>query len=426
MELKRGASRARQTVAFAPYVAVPKLGVAPLRQQQPCLHRVVRAGHRVALPGVRARLVPVMVTAPDGGSTYLNKPAANDTAATAMPMTGVARADSAVSVAGGGGGSPIDGAGGGGSGGGGSGGSGGGGGDGAGDEASGGNEENVLARMMQDRGMTLQDFPADIQSAYSSGIIGANVLINFLHARGNIFSRVLMQAGPGMRNRFLADRLFLLKIAIEEGMGIAGKLGAEYERRRERFWVEKEFVLANLITALLADFALVYLPAPSVALKRATSQSTWLQKISAGLPSNIFQTDRPFTLAQRAGGFTLKAAQLFVVGFACSLIGVAMTNGCVMLRERFDDSYKPETQKTNVLAVSGLYATFLGLSSGSRYQLVNGIESHIFPRIFAKSPQVFEQLMTFLLRYGNTFWGSQQWVIFCRMTGVQKVKTDDK
>lgn len=299
----------------------------------------------------------------------------------------------------------------------------GGGGEGASD-GMGGDDEAMLAAMLSKRKMALTDLPADIVKAYQAGIVGAGVLVNFLLARANFFSRILMGMGPGMRNRFLADRLFLLKIAIEEGMGVAGKLGAEYERRRENFFREGEFVFANLITALLADFALVYLPAPSVALEGVAEGSGWLKKLAVRLPSNIFQTDRPFTMAQRAGGFGLKAAQLFVVGFACSLIGAAMTNSLVFVREKVDKNYKPQTAKTNVLAVSALYATFLGLSSGSRYQLVNGIESHIFPRIFAKTPAMLEHISTFALRYGNTFWGSQQWVIFCKLTNVQKVKAE--
>jgi hypothetical protein len=276
--------------------------------------------------------------------------------------------------------------------------------------------------MLAKKGLTLGDLPQDIVQAYHTGLVGAGVLINFLYARANFLSRLLMGTSPGMRNRFLADRLFLLKIAIEEGLGVAGKLSAEYERRRENFFREGEFVVANLISALLADFALVYLPAPSVALSRSSVRSNWLTRLATELPSNVFQTDRPFTLAQRAGGFALKGAQLFVVGFVCCAVGAAVTNGLVYVRERVDKSYKPATQKTNVLAVSALYAIFLGVSSGSRYQLINGIESHIFPRLFANTPHLFEQAATFLLRYGNTFWGSQQWVIFCRLTNVQKSK----
>lgn len=298
---------------------------------------------------------------------------------------------------------------------GGGGGSGSGGGGGSSDGASGdaGGDEATLAALLTKMKMTMADLPADVRRAYEAGLIGADVLVNFLLAKANWLSRILMTAGPGMRNRFLADRFFLLKILIEEGMGIAGKLGAEYERRRDNFFKEGEFVVANLITALLADFALVYLPAPSVALEKTGAGTSWLKRIATELPSNIFQTDRPFTLGQRAGGFLLKGGQLFTVGFACCLIGAALTNGLVYVREKVDKGYKPKTEKTNVLAVSFLYAVFLGVSSGSRYQLINGIENHIFPRIFAKSPVLLEQASTFLLRYGNTFWGSAQWVTVC-------------
>jgi Protein RETICULATA-related len=311
------------------------------------------------------------------------------------------------------------------------GGSGGGGGGGGGDSSGRGGEsgegsgdEVTLAAMLAKMKMTMADVPADVRRAYEGGLVGAEVVGNFLLARANWLSRFLMGTTPGMRNRFLADRFFLLKIMIEEGMGIAGKLGAEYERRRENFFKEGEFVFANLITALLADFALVYLPAPSVALEKTAAGTSWFKRVATDLPSNIFQTDRAFTLSQRGAGFALKAGQLFAVGFMCSIIGAAMTNGLVYVREKVDKNYKPKTAKTNVFAVSLLYATFLGLSSGSRYQLVNGIENHIFPRVFAKAPVLLEQVSTFLLRYANTFWGSQQWVIFCRMTNVQKLATE--
>lgn len=284
-----------------------------------------------------------------------------------------------------------------------------------------------LSAFLAEKSATLADVPADILSAYRNGYIGLDALSNYFTASANFLSRFLMTCGPGMRNRFLADKLFLLKIIIEEGIGVFGKLSAEYEQRRAKFWKEGEFVFANLITAVLADFALVYLPAPSVALTRASGKGgiqEWLANLSTSLPSNIFQTDRAFTVAQRAGGFALKASQLFVVGMMCCLVGSVVTNSLVFVRERVDKSYAPKTEKPNPVIVSLLYATFLGLSSGSRYQLVNGIESHIFPRIFANTPRVVEEVSTFALRYGNTFWGSQQWVMFCRFTNVQKSKAE--
>lgn len=279
--------------------------------------------------------------------------------------------------------------------------------------------EAVLAR----RDVSVASLPEDILLAYRNGYITVDNISNYLSAYSNIVSRLFMYCGSGMRNRFLADKLFFLKIMIEVGIGIFGKLSAEFEQRRAAFWREGEFVFANLLTAILADFALVYLPAPSVALTREARGSgigAWLNDVSTKLPSNIFQTDRPFTLAQRFGGFVLKGSQLFVVGMLCCFAGSALTNGLVYIRERLDKNYVPKTKKPNVLAVSTLYAVFLGASSGSRYQLVNGIENHIFPRLFKTTPRIIEEIATFVLRYGNTFWGSQQWVMFCRFTNVQK------
>lgn len=54
-----------------------------------------------------------------------------------------------------------------------------------------------------------------------------------------------------------------------QGLGIFGKLSAEAEQRRGRFMQELDFVLCNLLTAFLVDFALVYLPAPSISLTGA-------------------------------------------------------------------------------------------------------------------------------------------------------------
>lgn len=285
-------------------------------------------------------------------------------------------------------------------------------------------DDASLSNVLSEHKASINDFPPEVLSAYRANIIPLSAMSNYLIARANPLSRIMLPIGP-LRDRFLADRLFLLKILIEEGIGLCGKLSAEYQQRRSNFWKEGEFVTANLIMALLADFALVFFPAPSVSLAAPskvtkTGIRAWFSKLSANLPSNVFQTDRPFTLAQRAGGYAMKASQLFAVGFLCCFTGVMLTNTLVYIRERVDSSYNSKTAKQNPLVMSSLYAIFLGLSSGTRYQLVNGVESHIFPRLFAKAPAIVEQCATFGLRYANTFWGSQQWVMFARFTNVQK------
>lgn len=292
------------------------------------------------------------------------------------------------------------------------------------DESDPSDKDASLSSFLSKNNAKVTDFPPELLKAYHNDIIPIQALFNYLTARANPLSRIMLPFSP-MRDRFLADRFFLLKILIEEGIGIFGKMTAEYRQRRAAFWKEGEFVLANVIMALLADFALVYFPAPSLSLKPPGDASlkgyqVLLNKLTSGLPSNIFQTNRPFTMAERMGGFTVKASQLFAVGFLCCFSGVVITNGLVYIRQRVDPTYKPRTEKQNPILMSIYYAAFLGLSSGTRYQLVNGVENHIFPRIFAKTPVIAEEVATFVLRYANTFWGSSQWVAFARLTNLQK------
>lgn len=54
---------------------------------------------------------------------------------------------------------------------------------------------------------------------------------------------------------------------LQVGIGICTKSSAEFGKRGELFWVELDFVLANVIMALIADFMLVWLPAPTVAFR---------------------------------------------------------------------------------------------------------------------------------------------------------------
>lgn len=51
------------------------------------------------------------------------------------------------------------------------------------------------------------------------------------------------------------------------GIGIGAKGLAEFTKRGDKFSEELDFVLANVIMALVADFCLVWLPAPTLSFK---------------------------------------------------------------------------------------------------------------------------------------------------------------
>ncbi|GJD08563.1 protein reticulata-related 4, chloroplastic [Galdieria sulphuraria] len=283
-----------------------------------------------------------------------------------------------------------------------------------------GRPDGTLLALMTKHGLSWESISTEVRQAFEQGRIGEDVVRNYILARANPVSRLLMSLSQGLRNRFLADERFLLKILIEESLGLCGKLSAEWERRRDRFWKEIDFVFANVIMAFLADFALVYFPAPAISLSGShISHSSWIANFAKDLPGSVFQVGHRYTLGQRMISYFYKVGQLSMTGFCCSFIGVALTNSIIMIRKALDPSFTPENQMSNVLTTSAAYGLFLGVSAGTRYQLVNGIEQHIFPRIFSSTPKA-ESIATFLLRWGNTFWGSQQWVMFAKFTGVQK------
>lgn len=59
----------------------------------------------------------------------------------------------------------------------------------------------------------------------------------------------------------------MIKVAIEVGIGICTKTTAEYAKRGEEFSNQLDFVFANLVMAVIADFMLVWLPAPTYSLR---------------------------------------------------------------------------------------------------------------------------------------------------------------
>ncbi|KAI6668497.1 hypothetical protein NL676_013484 [Syzygium grande] len=100
-----------------------------------------------------------------------------------------------------------------------------------------------------------------------------------------------IQAGKfgGFRERLLADELFLAKVAMECGVGIFTKSAAELERRREKFTKELDFVFADVVMAIIADFMLVWLPAHRFSSTPLAVNAGALSTFFYGCPDNAFQ-----------------------------------------------------------------------------------------------------------------------------------------
>jgi hypothetical protein len=96
----------------------------------------------------------------------------------------------------------------------------------------------------------------------------------------------------GFRERLMADPGFFVKVGIECGIGIGTKCAAEAEKRRGRFSQELDFITANVIMAIIADFMLVWLPAPTMSFATANScasPTNALARFFSCCPDNAFQ-----------------------------------------------------------------------------------------------------------------------------------------
>jgi hypothetical protein len=319
----------------------------------------------------------------------------------------------------------------GGGGGGGGGDGGGGGGDEASDSSSPSAAAATVAALLASAGRSASALPPDLAAALAAGRLTPEVLRRYLQLESSAIQAWLMQF-PGFRERLLADSNFLVKVAIECGIGVCTKMSAEYAKRgSDNFPKELDFVAANVLMAIIADFMLVWLPAPTLSLApRAAAAATnagiaaRLGRVFAGCPENAFQCVQPggtpFTLAQRLGAPVRNGLKLFGVGLTASFVGVAVTNALTALRASLDPSFVPLNPPQDVLAMSSAYGLYMATSSNLRYQFLAGVvEERGIERVFRGNPALCGAL-SFVVRTGNTFLGSLLWVDFIRLLGMQK------
>ncbi|XP_031494020.1 protein RETICULATA-RELATED 4, chloroplastic-like [Nymphaea colorata] len=327
----------------------------------------------------------------------------------------------AVAFAGGGGGTVSGGGGYGGQGGGGEGGHGGsGGGDGANEKN---REEALLA--LGTLGRSLESLPSDLAAAIQEGRIPGEIVYRFSELERSAVLRWLLQFG-GFKERLLADDLFLAKVAMECGVGIFTKTAAEYERRREKFVKELDFVLADVVMAIIADFMLVWLPAPTVSLKPPLALSAGpIAKFFHTCPDNAFQValaGTSYSFLQRVGAILRNGLKLFAVGTSASLIGTGVTNGLINARKAFDKNFAGEAEDVPIISTSVAYGVYMAVSSNLRYQILAGvIEQRILEPLLHEQKLILSALC-FAVRTGNTFLGSLMWVDYARWIGIQKIR----
>ncbi|CAL4893338.1 unnamed protein product [Urochloa decumbens] len=294
--------------------------------------------------------------------------------------------------------------------------------DGAGDGDDASTNRNEALFVLAQLGRKLESLPADLAAAVEGGRVNGEIVRRFVDLEASPVFKWLMQFG-GFKERLLADDLFLTKVGIECGVGIFTKTAAEYEKRRENFFKEIDFVVCDVIMAIVADFMLVWLPAPTVSLRPPLAvNSGAISKFFYNCPDNAFQialAGRSYSLLQRVGAIMRNGAKLFAVGTSASLIGTGATNALIKARQAVSKDAAGEAESIPILETSVAYGVYMAISSNLRYQVLAGVIEQRMLEPLLHRHKLALSAMCFAVRTGNTFLGSLLWVDYARLVGVQ-------
>ena len=249
-------------------------------------------------------------------------------------------------------------------------------------------------------------------------------------SKGGLFADTIQ----GLKDRAAYDSKFTTKLSVELCVGFVTQLIAEYSKRGSKPLLEIDFVIADLVMGLSANFFAVYLSAPVLQNTKTSLTDAKLSKFStflAGCPDNTFQRCTPgtsFSILQRIFAMIKVAPKLFVIGFIAMALGTGFTTALGLARSIVQNGIKSVGAETiiskaaadgvidlvkNSLAI-GLY---LAVSTNLRYQVVAGIfESRVIDPLFGKFPFI-QGVGSFIIRTINTYVGSAMMVDFLRLMG---------
>ncbi|KAL4339377.1 hypothetical protein GQ457_08G023740 [Hibiscus cannabinus] len=204
-------------------------------------------------------------------------------------------------------------------------------------------------------GRTFGSLPKDLAGTIEAGKVPGPIVHRYFEFEKSPVYSWLLNFG-GFKERLLADDLFFTKVGIECGVAIFTQCAAELEKRRERITKELDFAFAGVVLALVADFMLVWLPAPTVSLRPPIPLSAGAISIFFyNCPNNAFQValvGTSYSLLHRIGAIVRNGAKLFAVGTGISLVSVGVTSTLINARKVFDNSFAVEAEDVAVLSMS--------------------------------------------------------------------------
>lgn len=256
--------------------------------------------------------------------------------------------------------------------------------------------------------------PDDVKEALAAGRIGADEMANWAKVVANPFAKLLALV-PYIRARLLAAPTLPTILAIEIAVGFIAVLIAETAARGNRFFKELDFVFANQVLCFFTNIALVLVLSPVAAVAAPPAAGSMAANMAA-LPGFFLQPGE-FSAAQRVACYFSKAATFAAVGTMTSSVGQAITLALVNLRTRLDPGNTPNVRLAPVAPTAAAYAAFMGFSSNTRYQLINGIEAIALPAI--PGGAAVQTGISTVLRTLNNCVGAANWVWWARLRGLQ-------
>nr|XP_025622851.1 protein RETICULATA-RELATED 5, chloroplastic isoform X2 [Arachis hypogaea] len=291
-----------------------------------------------------------------------------------------------------------------------------------------------IARVMNAAGRRRDALPQDLQKGIDLGLVSPEVLQNFFDIEKYPLISELTHRFQGFRERLLADPKFLHRLAIEEAISITTTLIAQYEKRKENFFQELDYVITDTVRGSIVDFFTVWLPAPTLSFLSYADEANAPENINSligllgSIPDNAFQKNPAGTnwnLNHRIASVVFGGLKLAGVGFISSIGAVASSNSLYAIRKLLNPAVVTQQQivRSPILKTAVVYSLFLGISSNLRYQVIAGLVEHRLSEQFA-SQTLFVNMVSFVARTVNSYWGTQQWIDIARATGLQVRKTE--
>ncbi|KAE8680537.1 adaptin family protein [Hibiscus syriacus] len=303
---------------------------------------------------------------------------------------------------------------------------------GGGDSGEGGNEDESefgpilkFEDVMKEAKARGVELPSDMLEAAKSNGLRKLFLLRYLDLQGTVWPLgFLIKYCSLLRNRMLADPSFLFKVGTEIVIDSCCATFAEIQKRGKDFWAEFELFLADLLVGIVVDIALVGMLAPYARFGQPSASRGLfgsLQHATASLPSSVFEAERPgckFSVKQRIATYFYKGVLYGSVGFGCGLVGQGIAN-LIMTAKRNIRKSDEDIPVPPLVKSAALWGVFLGVSSNTRYQIINGLERLVEASPAAKQVPLLAMAFTVGVRFANNIYGGMQFVDWARWSGVQ-------